>query len=143
MDIPVQAQSIKKMYDNSYEDLRKKYGLTINEIMFLLYLDKNQKKNTAMEIVNDLNTTKSHLSKSVDSLAKENIIIRVPDEYDRKKIRLFINGAFDYILNDLKQREKLITSTITKGISDSELEIFERVLKKMQKNCLELLSDKE
>ena len=47
MEIPVQEQLIKKMYDNSYDDLRKKYGLTMNEIMFLLYLDKHEKKNSA------------------------------------------------------------------------------------------------
>ena len=49
MKIPVQALIIKKMYDNSYDDLRKKYGLTMNEIMLLLYLDKHQMKNTAKE----------------------------------------------------------------------------------------------
>ena len=37
MKIPVQAQVIKKLYDNSFDDLRIKYGLTMNEIMFLLY----------------------------------------------------------------------------------------------------------
>ena len=114
MKIPVQALIIKKMYDNSYDDLRKKYGLTMNEIMLLLYLDKHQMKNTAKEIVDDLMTTKSHISKSIDSLTKDNIIIRIQDEYDRKVIRLFINKNADYILNDLRQREKLITDSLTK-----------------------------
>ena len=80
MKIPVQAQVIKKLYDNSFDDLRIKYGLTMNEIMFLLYLDKNKANNTASEIVENLVTTKSHISKSIDSLAKENIIIRNQDE---------------------------------------------------------------
>ena len=88
MEIPAQALLIKKIYDNSYNYLRKKYGLTMNEIMFLLYLDKHEKKNSAREIIDDLMTTKSHISKSIDSLAKENIIIRIPDEYDKKIIRL-------------------------------------------------------
>ena len=59
MKIPVQAQVIKKLYDNSFDDLRIKYGLTMNEIMFLLYLDKNKANNTASEIVENLVTTKS------------------------------------------------------------------------------------
>ena len=54
MKIPVQAQVIKKLYDNSFDDLRIKYGLTMNEIMFLLYLDKNKANNTASEIVENL-----------------------------------------------------------------------------------------
>jgi DNA-binding MarR family transcriptional regulator len=143
MEIPVQAQIIKKIYDNSYEDLRKKYGLTMNEIMFLLYLDKHQMKNTAREIVEDLMFTKSHISKSIDSLAKENIIIREHDESDKKIIRLFINTTADDIMNDLKHREKLITKTITKGIAKEDMATFERVLKEMHKNCLDLLNDEK
>lgn len=143
MKIPVQALIIKKMYDNSYDDLRKKYGLTMNEIMLLLYLDKHQMKNTAKEIVDDLMTTKSHISKSIDSLTKDNIIIRIQDEYDRKVIRLFINKNADYILNDLRQREKLITDSLTKGISKENIKIFESVLEQMQKNCLKLLIAEE
>ena len=141
--IQVQAQSIKKMYDSLYDDLRIKYGLTMNEIMLLLYLDKHKMKNTAKEIVDDLMTTKSHISKSIDSLTKDNIIIRIQDEYDRKVIRLFINKNADYILNDLRQREKLITDSLTKGISKENIKIFESVLEQMQKNCLKLLIEEE
>ena len=143
MEIPVQAQLIKKMYDNSYDDLRKKYGLTMNEIMFLLYLDKHEKKNSAREIIDDLMTTKSHISKSIDSLAKENIIIIIPDEYDKKIIRLFINNKADNILNDLRQREKEITKVITKDISEEDKATFKKVLEQMQKNCSDLLKQNE
>ncbi len=54
--------------------------------MFLLYLDKHEKKNSATEIIDDLMTTKSYILRSIDTLAKENIIIRIPDEYDKKTI---------------------------------------------------------
>lgn len=141
MEIPIQvkAQSIKKMYDGLYDDLKVKYGLTMNEIMFLLYLDKHQMKNTAREIVEDLMMTKSHISKSVDSLARENIIIRVRDEQDRKIIRLYINKTSDDLLNDLRKREKLINKNITKGISKEELETFDKVLKCMQSNVIDMV----
>ena len=111
----------------------------MNEIMLLLYLDKHQMKNTAKEIVDDLMTTKSHISKSIDSLTKDNIIIRIQDEYDRKVIRLFINKNADYILNDLRQRENEITKVITKDISEEDKATFKKVLEQMQKNCSDLL----
>ena len=49
----------------------------------------------------------------------------------------------DYILNDLRQREKLITDSLTKGISKENIKIFESVLEQMQKNCLKLLIEEE
>ena len=136
LPIQVQAQSIKKMYDSLYEDLKVKYGLTMNGIMFLLYLDKHQMKNTAREIVEDLMVTKSHISKSVDSLARDNIIIRVRDEFDKKIIRLYISESADSLLNELKEREKWIMKNITAGISKEELETFNKVLEMMQKNMM-------
>ena len=108
MKIPVQAQVIKKIYDNSFDDLRIKYGLTMNEIMFLLYLDKHKSNNTASEIVENLVTTKSHISKSIDSLAKGNIIIRIQDELDKKIIRLYISDTANDLLDDLRKREEII-----------------------------------
>ena len=140
MKIPVQAQVIKKLYDNSFDDLRIKYGLTMNEIMFLLYLDKNKANNTASEIVENLVTTKSHISKSIDSLAKRNIIIRIQDELDKKIIRLYISDTANDLLDDLRKREEIINRTITKGIPKDDLETFNRVLEQMKKNVYDLIN---
>lgn len=140
MKIPVQAQVIKKLYDNSFDDLRIKYGLTMNEIMFLLYLDKNKADNTASEIVENLVTTKSHISKSIDSLAKRNIIIRIQDELDKKIIRLYISDTANDLLYDLRTREEIINRTITKGIPKDDLENFNRVLEQMKKNVYDLIN---
>lgn len=140
MKIPVQAQVIKKLYDNSFDDLRIKYGLTMNEIMFLLYLDKNKANNTASEIVENLVTTKSHISKSIDSLAKRNIIIRIQDELDKKIIRLYISDTANDLLYDLRTREEIINRTITKGIPKDDLETFDRVLEQMKKNVYDLIN---
>lgn len=140
MKIPVQAQVIKKLYDNSFDDLRIKYELTMNEIMFLLYLDKNKANNTASEIVENLVTTKSHISKSIDSLAKRNIIIRIQDELDKKIIRLYISDTANDLLDDLRTREEIINRTITKGIPKDDLETFNRVLEQMKKNVYDLIN---
>lgn len=140
MKIPVQAQVIKKLYDNSFDDLRIKYGLTMNEIMFLLYLDKNKANNTASEIVENLVTTKSHISKSIDSLAKRNIIIRIQDELDKKIIRLYISDTANDLLDNLRTREEIINRTITKGIPKDDLENFNRVLEQMKKNVYDLIN---
>ena len=127
MKIPVQAQVIKKLYDNSFDDLRIKYGLTMNEIMFLLYLDKNKANNTASEIVENLVTTKSHISKSIDSLAKGNIIIRIQDELDKKIIRLYISDTANDLLDDLR-KEGFIRVRIDGQDYDLQEEINQTVI---------------
>lgn len=112
----------------------------MNEIMFLLYLDKNKANNTASEIVENLVTTKSHISKSIDSLAKGNIIIRIQDELDKKIIRLYISDTANDLLDDLRTREEIINRTITKGIPKDDLETFDRVLEQMKKNVYDLIN---
>ena len=141
---------IKNKTHYSFNRISKMFGATVSNMSLKNFLVENVpyvcidgKEYFVKEIVDDLMTTKSHISKSIDSLTKDNIIIRIQDEYDRKVIRLFINKNADYILNDLRQREKLITDSLTKGISKENIKIFESVLEQMQKNCLKLLIEEE
>ena len=87
-NIPVQAQILKKTFENAFEDIRKKYNLTMNEIILLLYLERNKMKNTARDMVEEIMITKSHISKSVDSLVDKKIITRLQDKDDRKAFTL-------------------------------------------------------
>ena len=75
MNIPVQAQTFKKTMESAFSDIRKEYNLTMNEILVLLYLIKNNKQDTATDIVEDIMICKSHISKSVALLENKKIII--------------------------------------------------------------------
>lgn len=134
MEISSQSKLFKKFFDESFKNVKKKYELTTNEILFLLQLDRNERNNSASEIVDELMITKSHLSKSIDSLYKRGYIEKMVDEGDKKIVRLFISSSCHELINELKKIEKEMYKKVVAGINKDDLIVFERVLKQIQNN---------
>lgn len=134
MEISSQSKLFKKIFDEAFKNVKKKYTLTTNEILFLLQLDRNERNNSASEIVDELMITKSHLSKSIDSLYKRGYIEKMIDEIDKKIVRLFISSNCDELMIELKRIEKEMYKKIVAGINKDDLIVFERVLKQIQNN---------
>jgi DNA-binding MarR family transcriptional regulator len=134
MNITIQAQTLKKALEESFGSIRKKYNLTMNEVIVLLYLIKNDKKDTAKDIVEDIMITKSHISKSVDSLVNKNIITRIPDNIDKKIVHLQIIDKTSQLVKDITKTNRQINKKITKGITDEELYTLEKVFIKIKDN---------
>ena len=134
MEIPNHSKLFKKIFAEAFSNVKNKYDLTTNEILFLLYLDKNERSNSASEIVDELMITKSHLSKSIDSLYKRGIIEKKIDESDKKVIRLFIVDKNSSLLKELRNIEGEMYKKIIFGINKSDLEAFERVLNQIKIN---------
>lgn len=134
LDIPVQVQTLKKALGGAFEEFRRKYDLTMNEIIVLLYLLKNKEKNTAKDIVEDTMITKSHISKSVETLVKKNIITRFQDSDDKKIIHLQIIDKNTNFIEELKEKNDEINKKITEGITSEELIILENTFNKIKEN---------
>jgi DNA-binding MarR family transcriptional regulator len=137
MDIPIQAQIWKKIFENSFDELRKKYNLTMNEIVLLLYLEKNEEKDTAKDIVDESMIAKSHVSKSVESLVNKKIIARITDVNDQKINHLQIINTT--LVKELKEKEQNLVKNITDGINKNELKIFDDVSNKIKNNIKNII----
>lgn len=134
MNIPVQAQALKRALEGAFEEIREKYNLTMNEVIVLLYLIKNNEKNTAKDIVEDIMISKSHISKSVESLASKKIITRIQDKIDKKMIHLQIIDKDSELIKEIINRNLEINKKVTEGITNEELLILEKTFNKIKEN---------
>lgn len=134
MNIPVQAQALKRALEGAFEEIREKYNLTMNEVIVLLYLIKNNEKNTAKDIVEDIMISKSHISKSVESLASKKIITRIQDRIDKKMIHLQIIDKDSELIKEIINRNLEIDKKVTEGITNEELIILEKTFSKIKEN---------
>lgn len=140
MNIPMQAQALKKIFDTTFEEIRKKYDLTMNEIVVLVYLiNTENKKNTAKDIVDEIMTAKSHISKSVKLLEDKNIITRTYDYNDKKVIHLKIVNKDSEVIKEISQENSKINKRIVDGISSEELVILEKSLEKIKENIKNII----
>lgn len=139
MNIPMQAQSFKKIFDETFEKTREKYNLTMNEVVVLVHLINSENKNTAKDIVEEIMTTKSHISKSVKSLEDKNIITRIHDYKDKKVIHLQIVNKDSDLIKEISEKNDKINERIVDGISDEELRILEKSLERIRKNIKNII----
>ena len=92
-ELLVQAQRMKKWYEEALHAVAVQYGLTMNELSVLLFLANNPALNTARDIVQLRALAKSHVCMSVDALARRGLLAQQTDEKDKRRVRLFVTKA--------------------------------------------------
>ena len=84
-ELLVQAQRMKKWYEEALHAVAVQYGLTMNELSVLLFLANNPALNTARDIVQLRALAKSHVCMSVDALAQRGFLAQQTDEKDKRR----------------------------------------------------------
>lgn len=141
MDVPIHAQNFKRTYENLFTNVKEKYGLTTNEIIVLLFLERNKDKNTAKDMLGEVLSSKSHISKSIDLLISKNIIKASTDLNDKKINRLEIIAEKHYIVDEIVKANKVMTDMMTRGLTKDDINHFKYCLNIIEKNILQINKD--
>ena len=141
MDVPIHAQNFKRTYENLFTKVKEKYGLTTNEIIVLLFLERNKDKNTAKDMLGEVLSSKSHISKSIDLLISKNIIKTTTDLNDRKINRLEIIPDKHYIVDEIVKANKIMTDMMTRGLTKDDIKHFRYCLNIIERNILQINKD--
>lgn len=128
------GQQIKRSYDNMCRGLEQAYGLTRNEIDVLLFLANNPDYDTARDIVELRALTKSHVCKSVESLASRGFLRGEQDLRDRRCIHLKILPEAATVVAACQEVQQAFIQAIYQGITDEERTVMDRVSYKMLEN---------
>lgn len=139
MNITTRSQMLKIVFENAFDDIKKKYNLTITEIRILLFLAMNENKDTAKDMTEDIMMAKSHISISVESLVNKKIVIKIRDKKDKKKMHLVICDNKKYIIEEILERQKNLTNSITQGLTPEEVKELKRLSEKVELNIKNLI----
>ena len=126
--------SIVKDIKRKNRQIISSYKLSPNEIDILVFLDLQDKYDTASDIVEAFEISKSLVCRSVDSLIKRNYIDTIKDEKDKRITHLKLRDEAKPIVDTLKSNRQKIIKDLTKDISDDDIKIFNSVLDKMRFN---------
>ena len=74
----IHRHHFEKAFKDFCTNIMKKYNLTNNEVIILIFLSENT-KNTAKDIVDEFLFSKSHVSLSTDQLTRKGYIKKIPD----------------------------------------------------------------
>lgn len=132
---------LKKGYEKSLKSVLLKYNLSQNEGNILLFLYNND-MNTAKDISEYRSISKSLVSKSIESLAKNNYIYIKEDPYDKRINRLYLKESKKNVTKELYKAQKSFYKLLEKDITKENLILMDGVLTKFYNNVYENLNDK-
>ncbi len=126
---------IAKAIKNKNRSVISSYKLSPNEIDLLVALDMGV-YDTAKEIADNFEISKSLVCRSVDSLTKKGYIDTQKDEKDKRVSHLILREEAKPIVEALKENRKKTTEDLLLGIDKEELKIFSKVLNQMKDNMI-------
>lgn len=132
-----------KLYDRFLEPLRVKYGLSKLELVVVGFLHNNPGKNTVGEIAALRSLSKGNVSCAVDSLCEKGLLIRRPDEKDRRTVHLELQPEALPIVNEIESVSAAYKADLLHGFTEEEKEIYVRLSQRLLENMEENLNYSE
>ena len=133
-ELLVQAQRMKKWYEEALHAVAVQYGLTMNELSVLLFLANNPAYKTASDIV-DVRRIKANLvSVNVDKLVQEGLLERRPVPGDRRKTELHCTEMAQPIIQRGQALQEAFFARLMQGIDPAQLRAFYDTIARMGEN---------
>ena len=125
---------LKRAYGQALEPVCTRHGLTRMEMDVLLFLANNPDTDTASDLVNLRQLSKSHVSASVSELVERGLIRREYRDGNRKTAHLHPTAAADAPIADGRAAQRQFGQALTEGIAPEELEQMLRTARRMIEN---------
>lgn len=129
----------RKLMEEQIGEIRKKYDMKKAELEILYFLSRCDGHNTSTDIHDQLLMNRGHISQAVDRLCKRKFISAIPDERDRRYVHYILLDSAREIVRELSTQYEELNCKILDGISEEELEIFQRVAAKIRNNMEKLI----
>ena len=130
--------ALKRCYVHEMAEVLSRWQLTSMELDVLLFLGNNPDCDTASDMVQLRQLTKSHVSKAVERLTELGLVLQQRDEMNRRRIHLHLAEAAQPILREGRAAQKRFVEVLTRGLSDEDKAAAARILTVMLKNAAAL-----
>lgn len=130
--------ALKRCYAHEMAGVLSRWQLTGMELDVLLFLGNNPDCDTASDMVQLRQLTKSHVSKAVEHLTALGLVLQQRDEMNRRRIHLKLATAAEPILREGREAQKRFVEALTRGLSDEDKTAAARILTVMLKNAAAL-----
>lgn len=133
----ISGNAYKRVYEKRLEGLKSKYGLKRIDLDILYFLCRYRQRNTSKEITEQNQYTKGHVSQSIERLVKKGLVRTMPDEADRRCLRIIPEESAEAVYAKMHQVREQMFEDIFRGISQKDIGAFERVSQKVYENMHE------
>ena len=122
------AQQFQKFYTRQFSPMMEQSGLTMCEIDVLLFLANNPPYDTARDITLLRGLSKSQVSQAVDDLVAEGLLLRTPDQQDRRVVHLSITASGAPLVQRCQAIQEQCSQRLLSGLTPEEQSQFRSLL---------------
>jgi DNA-binding MarR family transcriptional regulator len=113
-------------------EARKRVEITKPRCDVLAQLAQSQNGLTFVELSKALQASETNLSRIVDRLVRSDVVIRVPNPWDRRSLIIRLSAAGQAYIKEEQQRHNRNVEKIFKGITQRDLRTVGDVLSKAE-----------
>ncbi len=107
--------------------------LTLDNFILLHYINTIDNI-TQQDLANHFQRDKSIILRQINAMIDLRYVVRMTDRQDKRKKNLILTKIGIETLNHAKQIAGLISTDLLQGISKNEIDVFEKVIEKIQLN---------
>lgn len=132
--IVLRGNEFKRVFENRFDAVKKKYGVKKVDIEVLLYLRDHEEKNTPTDVFRNLGLNRGHVSQALDNLIKKGFVNAIPDSHDRRIMHYVVSDDAKSVVKDIDEVRIEFEEKMMEGISQHDLEIYKQVAVKIVEN---------
>lgn len=134
----IQMIAIGRKLSNIYNDLClpicRKYHINQTSFDILLFFANNPEYNTAKDVYLVRGIKSGIASVAIENLIEKDFLIRIHDENDRRKNRLYLTKKSEDIVKEGQKMQLLFAETLKTNITEEELNTFQSLSDKIESN---------
>lgn len=136
-------RSLFRLYDRMLKQVCAEHNLTILEADVISFLQNNPQKDTAADIAELRLLSKGAVSKAVEALIQKDLLERIPDGEDRRKIHLRLRPGAGPVTESVDQVREKFLQAVLDGFSQEELEMHRQFLMRLFANTKKAMEGRE
>lgn len=133
--------ALKRRYAHEMAPVMARWQLTGMELDVVLFLGSNPGCDTASDMVQLRQLTKSHVSKAVENLTEKGLLVQKRDEHNRRKVHLLLTENAAPILEDGRKAQQCFVEALTRGLSEEDKASLGRILGIIGENAAAMMEE--
>lgn len=126
---------LKRLYDQTVEPVARSHDITRMELDILLFLANNPSFDTAADMVERRQLTKSHVSTSIADLVAREFLERFFRDGNKKLVHLRLLDAASPIITEGRQAQQRFFAAILAGFTPEQSKLMADHLQKIAANA--------
>lgn len=142
-DYLMNIRRIMKLHEGMLKQICAKYDLSLIEANIISFLHNNPEKDTAGDIVELRMLSKGNVSQGVELLAGKELLLRIPDKEDRRKVHLSLSEKAFPITEEIEQGKLTFQEELFSGFSEDDKKALEDLSRRIMENTEKALKRRE